>query len=587
MSFAERAIPVKHSDEDLGRKATTALAWAIGTFAVGAFIYTVASILRLYTPIMFWDHWLVLDYLRPGQFTLAHLWSLHNDHRYFIGRLLSLADVVLFRGQSVSLYLEIFAIQAVHLLIFAWIVRRFTHFSRPVFVSVLAFLLYCMFSPLQLENFVTPFQAGFVLAGCAASACFLLASWYATIPAGAVRRRRLAFCGCIFLAWVAEASLANGLLVWPLLLFMAFALGFRKRDILIVLGMGVLAIALYIPGYHMAPGPARPLDVLKFVVTYLASSWDPSAPNPSNFPNIAESATLLAIGVVLAGSASCLRNWKKPNPLRAFLYADMLFVLGAATLTALGRLNFGYAEAVSSRYQEFALAFWASLAILGATYLTEMSAGWRAMAAAQIVVLAFLLGTPYRYSGIEQSFANRKAALYAGYEDLALGHLDSPAIKKLFPLPQQLPGYLAILREYNAEPRLGIPELLPADMNMDSYRIARSGACQGYMEHAAWDPRSSGYGVAGGWAWDNADHRPAQRAIVAVVATGKIVGWNWPLVSRPDVEQIPGIKSKMTGWNVSFHADGPGPYAVYALLGHDRLACPIGKPFTLPQAPQQ
>ncbi|MGH9620103.1 MAG: hypothetical protein ACRD45_10415 [Bryobacteraceae bacterium] len=587
LSFAERAIPVKRSDEELGRKATTALAWAIAALAVYAFLYTIASIVRLYTPIMFWDHWLVLDFLRPGQLTLAHLWSLHNEHRYLIGRLLSLADIVLFRGQGVSLYLEIFAFQTVHLLIFVWIVRRFTHFSRPLLISVLAFLLYCMFSPLQLENFVWSFQTGFVLAGCAAAACFLFACWYATLPAERLRRRNFALAGCIFLAWVSEASLANGVLVWPLLVFMALALGFRKRDLLMIFGNGVLAVALYMPGYHTPPLSANPLDsihhpveVLKFVVTYLASSWDPNGPSASNFPSPAESLTMLAMAIAVLGALACLRNWKRPSPLRAFLYADMLFVLGTAFLTALGRLNFGYAEAASSRYQIFALAFWASLAILGATYLNEMKAGWRAMAAAQIGVLAILLGTPYRYSGIEHLFANRKNELFAGYEDLVLGHLHSPSIDKLFSLPKRLPGYLAILREYHAEPSLGMPELLPADMNMDSYHVAPASACQGYIEHTAFDTQK-GYGVAGGWTWDNEDHRPPQRMLVASVATGSIAGRNWLLISRPDVSKIPGINSNMTGWNVSFHANGDGPYQVFAILGHNHLVCRIGKPFTL------
>ncbi|MGH9582982.1 MAG: hypothetical protein ACRD4O_08620, partial [Bryobacteraceae bacterium] len=243
LSFAERAIPVKRSDEELGRKTTTALAWGIAVFALFAFVYTLGSIIRLYTPIMFWDHWLVLGFLRPGHLTLGNLWSLHNEHRYLIGRLLALADIVLFRGQSVSLYLEIFAFQALHLLIFVWVIRRFAHFSRPVLISLLAFLLYCMFSPLELENFVWSFQTAFVLAGCAASACFMFACWYTTIPANNPRRRTLALSCCILLAWVAEASLANGVLVWPLLLFMALALGFRKRDLLIITGMGAAAIA--------------------------------------------------------------------------------------------------------------------------------------------------------------------------------------------------------------------------------------------------------------------------------------------------------------------------------------------------------
>jgi hypothetical protein len=585
-SLADRATLVRRSEEEIGRTITAALAWGIAAVAIFALAYTIKSIIRLYTPIMFWDHWLVLDLLRPGHLTLGNLWALHNEHRYFIGRLLLLADIVFFRGQNVSLYLEIFGFQALHLLIFVWVIRRFTHFSRPVLVSLLAFLLYCMFSPLQLENFVWAFQTGFVLAGCAASACFMFACWYATIPAAARRRRALALSCCILLALTAEASLANGILVWPLLLFMGLALGFRKRDLLITAAAGAAAIALYVPGYHTPPLHASPLvsiqdpiGILKYVVTYLASSWDPQLPSASNFPSVFESLTLVAIAAAIVGALSCLRDWKRPAPLRLFLYTDMLFVLGTATITALGRLNFGYGEAASSRYQAFALVFWACLGILGATYLNRIGAGWRVIATAQTALLVLLLATPTRYDGLVQIFALRKASLFSGYEDLARGDLSSPAIKKLFSVPQWLPGYLEILRAHHAEPRLGLPELLAN--NMSAYHITPASACDDHLDRTAFDgPR--GYAVAGGWAWDAEDRQPPQRVVVASVATGAIDGWNWPLVPRPDVpKNIPRITSDATGWNVSFHANGTGPYSVFALFGHDHLACQVGQPFTL------
>jgi hypothetical protein len=582
-SLSERARPLRRSDEETGKIITSSLALVIIAFAVFALVSSIVILIHVFSPIPFWDQWFVIGLLRPGQFTLANLWDLHNEHRYLIGRLLALADIVLFKGQSLSLHAEVFAFQTWELLVFTWLIRRFTHLSRPILISLFGVLLYCVFSPLQMENFVWSWQSGFVLVSCAASTCFASALWYAIAP----QRRNTALAICLLTALIAEASLANGLLVWPLLLFMGLALGFRKRDLLLILGVAAAAIAAYFPGYHTPPLHAHPtasvqhpLELLKFMVTYLASSWDIHLPNTSAFPLPSESLTFLAIVGTVTGFLSCLRRQEtRAFALRTFLFTNMVFILGTALVTALGRLNFGYVEATSSRYQTFALVFWACAAVWGAILLNELWAHWRVVAATQVFVLALLLGTPPRYYALEQIFALRKAELFSGYEDLARGDLKSPAIPKLFSIPQRLPGYLQILRAYGAEPRLGTPELLEA--NIRSYHITPAAACTGHVDRAAYDG-PPGYAVTGGWAWNLLDHKAPQRMVVVSKTTGTIAGWNWPSVPRPDVTKInPNVNADVIGFNISFHANGPGPYAVYALFGHDHLACQIGSDFLL------
>ena len=606
-SLSERARPLRRSDEETGKIITSTLALGIVAFALFALISSIVILVRVFSPVPFWDQWLVIGLLRPGQFTLANLWDLHNEHRYLIGRLLALADIVLFKGQSLSLHAEVFAFQAWELLVFIWLIRRFTYLSRPILISLFGVLLYCMFSPLQMENFAWSWQTGFVLVSCAASTCFASALWYATAP----QRRNMALAVCLLTALIAEASLANGLLVWPLLLFMAIALGFRKRDLLLILGVAAAAIAVYFPGYHTPPLHAHPtaslqnpLGLLKFTVTYLASSWDIHLPNASAFPLPSESLTFLVVIGAVAGALSCLRKQDtRVLALRTFLFTNMLFIVGTALMTALGRLNFGYVEATSSRYQTFALVFWACAAVWGATRLNELRTHWRAVAAAQAFVLVLLLGTPPRYYALEQTFALRKAELFFGYQDLTRADLKSPALTKLFFAPQLLPGYLQILRAFGAEPRIGLncnscmtdylkilrtygmgPEPAktePLEANIHSYRITPAPACTGHLDRTAYDG-PPGYAVAGGWAWDLLDHKAPPRVIVVSRTTGAIAGWNWPSVNRPDVMKVnPNVKVSTIGFNISFHANGPGPYAVYALLGHDHLACQIGSDFLL------
>lgn len=561
------------------------LALAITAAAVFAGIFTVRAVLRTYTPILYADHWAVLDLLRPGNLTIGNLWTQHNEHRYFIGNLLAVLDILWFHGKNVSLYIEIFLIRAVQFLVFAWLIRRFTRLSRPVLISLLAFVFYAMFSPLQLENFTWAFQTGFVLVGCAASISFASAAWYAALPVEARRRRSVAFTISVLAALTAELSLANGLLVWPLLLLIGLMLGFSKRDLVILLAAGAAAIALYTVGYHSPSKESNPLAsiqepgaVLKYVVTYLASSWEAGLPNYSKFPTVFESLTVVAILGAFGGFFSCLRNWKRPAPLRAFLYVNMLFIVGTATLTALGRLKYGYGQATSSRYETFALVFWACWAVLGASYLGELRINWRRVAAAQIVILALLLAASSRYGDVEQLFVAREAGMIQGFDALISGDVNNSALLNLYPFPDRLPGYLAILRKHRAGPSSFVPKI--SGPNIGAYRLVSASDCAGHIDRFAM-AGSSGYAVAGGWAWNTKDQRLFKRIIV-VSPDGAILSGTTAFTPRPDVPaNMPQVTSNTTGWAISFRDSGTGPYSVYGLLGHDRLACPIGKPFTL------
>jgi hypothetical protein len=578
---AQRVTPRRNS----GQTISLLLALAIVAFGIFALVYTIRIVIQTYTPILYWDHWQVVDLLRPGQLTIGNLWAQHNEHRYFIGTLLAVLDILWFHGQSISLHIEIFLIAAAHFLVFAWAIRRFGHFPRLLFISFLGFLLYCLFSPLQIENFVWPYQAGFVLVACAATTSFVCAAWYSTIAPSASRRRAVAFSLCLFSALIAEASLANGVLVWPLLLFIGLTLGFSKRDLLIVLACGIVAITAYMAGYHSPPYHSNPADslqhpaeVLKYVITYLGSSWDGEIPNQLSFPAVSESLTFLAIIAVLTGAASCLRKWRTPSPLRSFLYTNAVFIVGSAVLTAFGRLKFGYEEAAVSRYQLFALIFWACLAALGASYLSETRPNWRWIAAAQTGVLVLLIASGSRYSDMAQPFFARKSNLLQAYDALRSGDLSNPVLLKMYHHPNMLPEYLAILRAHRAQPAYTVPEKLEA--NMSQYHVLPEDACLGYVDRAAREG-GPGYAVAGGWAWDLKYESLPERIVVAD-PTGAIEGWTQPGGRRPDVRRdIPRVKSDSAGWNLSFHTDGPGPYCVYALLGHNHSACRIGKEFTL------
>ena len=212
---------------------TKLFAWVLFAFGLLTIITTVRIVIRTYSPVLFWDQWQIIHTLMEsgGHPSLRQLWAQHNEHRLLMGRLLGFIDLFFFRGRNVSLFAEILVVQLCHVILLAFVLRRFGRLPWPVYVTLVGFVAYCLFSPLQMENFDWAFQIVFVLANFAASVCFATALWYSQQNSTSNSWRKfLALMLCLFAAFVSEASEAYGLLVWPVLLFLSFALRFRWRD---------------------------------------------------------------------------------------------------------------------------------------------------------------------------------------------------------------------------------------------------------------------------------------------------------------------------------------------------------------------
>ncbi len=343
---------------------------ALGVVATATSIWLVV---HAYSPVLFWDQWELIRTLMDshGHPAFRDFWAQHNEHRIVTGRLFGFADLYLFGGRNVSLFAEIIAFQCCHLALLLFAIRRFGSLPRRVYVTLSGFLLYCLFSPIQMENFVWAFQTVFVLCSLLASACCVGALCHARRAARPEHSGGFAFlalaAGCAF---VAEITEANGLVAWVVLLFLAFALRFSRREKIVLFVVAALAIAVYFVGYKSPSPPGaiaqalrHPGQVFHFIVTYLGRSWDPQLPNASAWPSVSESLTAIAIVGTIVSSVWCLWKPRAFSPLQIALLGEMLFVLGTAASTALGRMQFGGLQgATAIRYQTPALIFWVSLA---------------------------------------------------------------------------------------------------------------------------------------------------------------------------------------------------------------------------------
>ena len=198
-----------------------------------------------------WDYW--IWYLKPHPNLLIKLFALHNEHRIVVARLFFLADHMLFQGRAIFVFVSIFIIQFFHAILL-WRLAWLAHPHRkalPIFIGSTAFV--CLFSAVQYTNFTWSFQIQFVAVYFAVTGALSSLMVFARLsdeePPASERRRWLWLIFTIFVGIIATYSMANGLLVWPILLLEAFWFGLPRRIKLTLLVASIVMWALYFWGY--------------------------------------------------------------------------------------------------------------------------------------------------------------------------------------------------------------------------------------------------------------------------------------------------------------------------------------------------
>lgn len=336
------------------------LGFTILSAGAGVVLFCLAMVIKAYMPCPFWDEWVVVKQIGQGNgpLSLHWLWSQQNEHRLAVPRLAVWLDLFGFGGRNISLFVEIFLVQLVHLAAVCWAVER--HAEGPVALkrSLQGLFAFALFHPNQIENFTWAFQIGFVwpflLATLALIAVAFFERW----------RRPTAAMTLAGLAPITAAlGLAGGLLIGPVSVALAIAKRLPRRYIV---GLGcafVASAAAYLYGYHrsatdLAPSAAlsHAKNLFVYVLTYFGASWTRILPHKERTIAFI---SLIFYAVLLV---SRLRGASKTSDLEWLLLAECTLMLATALLTAFGRIQFGVGQAFASRYQTPAMIYWAGLA---------------------------------------------------------------------------------------------------------------------------------------------------------------------------------------------------------------------------------
>lgn len=555
-------------------------AWALilGCLAIAAALYLSV---HCYIAVPFEDQWAVLQEFssHPGVSVVQTLWSLHNEHRLPFAKLLMLADLYLFHGQNISLYLEIYLVQILHLLIFIFVLHRVARWPPWMALSGSGLAAFGLFWQSQFQSFLNPFGVS-VLPAYVFGTAAIFALLFCLLDS---EHRPLWFSACLISAFISESSLANGLLIWPLLLILAVR--FRVRSILIaVLAMvASVCIAAYLIGYQSPGQHANPLDslhrpalVLEYLSIYFGSVW---ADTNLSFGEVC---AVFAMGTVFVCYTRELFQ-KNSSLFSVSLLSLCMFLLGTGILTALGRINFPLAQAASSRYQSSALLFWVcfGLYLMNVAYDRSLNLALLVTGTALLFATLTLFSLPTSIQSAEEMTNRVNTGALPVYADVK----DDLEIAKLIVSPNLVFDERPFLRHHDATFYFGDPYRLLGVPLSASFQVAPPDRCFGAFDRNRKipDPAFPGWELYG-WAWDHKNRQPVDR-MVAVTDNGTITGIGITGLPRPDVHSVfAEVTNPDVGWRA--YIQGAADFQavqVYGVVDAGRSACLITPAFKLPK----
>ena len=511
------------------------IGWTAGLLGVVTAIAGVNLALLNYTPIPFADQ---IDFFRGFYkvdgwegYSFKQLYVRHNEHRILVPRLWFLADIAWFDGRQILTIGTILVSAVLHAVLLTALFRGLGQRGWVVMVFLLM-AVGAVLSPVQWENLIWGFQVQFIQVWLFATLAFALIAWTPLAEKhGVLRGSMILFA--LLAAFASTYSMVNGLLVWPLLLLLAWWRRLPTWAVALIGLIGGAVIAVEVTGFsvHAGHGDPRdtllqPLGLVRYAARYLMSSASAIGPLGQEILG----GLLMAYTLVMALWSLLQRDRFRPS--HGALLAVAGFIVGAAFLTGLGRLPFGLDQASGSRYATPSLVF---LLAVSALILHQIRSydrrRWHALALGFGSILLLLPGLVDGSKVLPTLIGQRDARKNAVSAYLVSGY-QPDTLSAIYPgwpaIPQRVfdqlfadgIGPFAVSEQF--KPRAVLGDRIPLPVK----------ACRGYVDGASYDP-VGGVRVIG---WAAAKESIDQPIWVLVTdRRDRIVAWGPSGVRRDDV----------------------------------------------------
>ncbi len=507
---------------------------------------------RNYSPIPFWDMWDgylgFYDKISSGDWFAW--WSQHNEHRIVLSRILFWLDIRFFHGLGWFLILANYILLTCIIIIFIKILLEFRS-NIPVWVPL--FLIVWQVFWIQKNNLTWGFQSQFFLADLLP----LITFYYIqkATKSSSLLDKNFIFSLCA--GFLAIGSMANGILVLPLLTVYLLIVRMGYKRILITSTLALISIFLYFNDYHSPDQhgsiihviKSDPIQLLEYTLIYIGG------PFGWIFGNGRETSKVVAIcmGIFLLSSSLFFlyQYFKVPIKNRDLLKLSLLFyvvfIVGSAFGTAGGRLIFGLNTALSSRYMTPSLLAWVALFILYLRRGTDRS--WVDLRFVWIPFFCLMiLMLPQQINAIESNedaLYEREVAALA----LTLGVKDKAQVANIFPSVNWALDISKGPRERKIS-IFGIPPLVndkeKLGQQVDAINIHVQ-PCLGHLDVLTNIPDESKFYSIYGWLY-YPGRENFSRKITIVNQLGQIIGYALLGYKRPDVAKAVNFKAINSGF---------------------------------------
>jgi hypothetical protein len=500
--------------------------------------------------VPFWDQWelvTTLASMHNGTVMVGKIFAQHNEHRMVFPKVIMLLLAML---SDWNIRVELAANIALALATLLVLLSM----QRPVLAGaglstrlwLPFFAAATVFSLGQWENWLWGWQIQWFLSILAASgACALLArAMAAPNPLPWV-------AGAVGATIVCQFSIASGVMLWPagLLLILLHPRADRFGAALAWLLAGAVSSGVFFWGYltqaahpSLLTGLANPGAFIVYLGNYLAGplykSW----------------ALGLGIGGAFAAAAAALmlRPGHERIPFLPWISLG-IFGLATAGLTAIGRVGFGAAQGLSSRYSTIALLVLISLVPLAVFWLgliqhRILRTGIGTLGAVGLTVL-LAWGNMQSLPAFAEARDSRLAAL-----DCLLMYREATdgCLAKLYPDPRVVRDRAAMLEKMRWS---GFAASAERNRDATTVTLATDGATRIWTvlpahSKSGWlDRVTTEDGVrAAGWARHPAGNEGRPRHVI-VAAGGRIVGQTTLGIERPDVSaHYRDLDLRRSGW---------------------------------------
>jgi hypothetical protein len=308
----------------------------------------------------------------------------------------------------------------------------------------IGFLLLVFLPTQQIHNFIIGWNNAIVT-----TIWFTLLALYLLVKsiemAEAAKRSVILFVCALLSGILATYSMANGLLIWPIMLLVCTRFREWPRAIIVTL-VGIIMITTYLWNFQrtglLLDAARQPALLLQYLIAFLGNIITPSL-------GMAVLVGTLGILLVLYHFVRQGCHSDRDSPTVWFLLGVCLFCIGTAGLTSLGRFGFGAelgvqptmsaAGALKLRYYSFVSLLWAALLVLGFIVFKLHSKmvsrnAWLCIDAAALIVAVSVCGSAYLLGPTtDWLMLNRHDRLERAATAIVAGAPDQVALQYIYP----------------------------------------------------------------------------------------------------------------------------------------------------------